>query len=241
MCSTPFGIRGICTPSPAVIAPPATVCSTPFGIRGICTKNIRRGPPHKTGAQRLSASEEYALEESADRTALSAGVLNAFRHQRNMHTQFRSRIPGASTPCSTPFGIRGICTQARITILLTTWPVLNAFRHQRNMHLIDRLNASSAFLVCSTPFGIRGICTWAPADRKEALWQCSTPFGIRGICTPDRARGDATGCVLNAFRHQRNMHKSGTEGGADRGGVLNAFRHQRNMHHWREYQGAYPL
>ena len=42
LCSTPFGIRGICTEDnfADVIKPDG--CSTPFGIRGICTRRFKQ-------------------------------------------------------------------------------------------------------------------------------------------------------------------------------------------------------
>mgnify|MGYP000545467746 CR=1 FL=1 len=131
-CSTPFGIRGLCTPSsrpPArshpgaqrlsasEVSAPAIVelaaireykCSTPFGIRGLCTRRASARPRPRRCAQRLSASEVSAH-----------GCSRAYCAQ--------------STVCSTPFGIRGLCTFALPWSYAHTG-VLNAFRHQRSLH-----------------------------------------------------------------------------------------------------------
>ena len=63
-------------------------------------------------------------------------VLNAFRHQRNMHLYML--MEGSSMGmCSTPFGIRGICTCREGRGPDISAVVLNAFRHQRNMHTLN--------------------------------------------------------------------------------------------------------
>ena len=114
-------------------APPRRImCSTPFGIRGFCTvvfATARGGAaPY---AQRLSASEvfaHYSVRYSAHYTA----VLNAFRHQRFLHTigaRYSARYNGAQ---------RLSASEVFAPILRLRGPgellVLNAFRHQRFLH-----------------------------------------------------------------------------------------------------------
>jgi len=108
-------------------------------------------------------------------------VLNAFRHQRSLHTQLAATGTVASG-CSTPFGIRGLCTRDRGACRHPRVQVLNAFRHQRSLHA-EGFRPATAEEMCSTPFGIRGLCTWM----------------LAGVLRPIHR-------VLNAFRHQRSLH-----------------------------------
>jgi hypothetical protein len=204
-------------------------CSTPSGIRGSCTRRARRSPPHGQGAQRLPASEALAHQRLELRVTQQEMVLNAFRHQRLLHTQEENEH--AQGP-----------------------RVLNAFRHQRLLHLVaqlprlagesraQRLPASEALAPagagadgwpcwCSTPSGIRGSCTRSigriyggsscaqrlPASEALAPHSqiqadpgqdgCSTPSGIRGSCTQTPLQPYTFSYrVLNAFRHQRLLH-----------------------------------
>ena len=124
-----------------------------------------------------------------------AEVLNAFRHQRLLHSRVSSRYR-PSPACSTPFGIRGSCTQGpwqgpcrtpysaqRLSAseapapysqspATTNGRVLNAFRHQRLLHGYLDFGGIARYL-CSTPFGIRGSCTSArrPGIRRETSAQ----------------------------------------------------------------------
>ena len=161
-------------------------------------------------------------------------VLNAFRHQRNLHATVYRTSYDECTQCSTPFGINGIFTVLGGDTNEGCITVLNAFRHQWNLHRSSRAIVAAP-VMCSTPFGITGIFTArvaavldAEADGAQRLSasqessrpascrsiardsECSTPFGITGIFTrhgPCRSRS-TTSSVLNAFRHHRNLHRS---------------------------------
>ena len=162
-------------------------------------------------------------------------MLNAFRHQRFLHS--RRSIRTFTPPplqCSTPFGINDSCTLP-----------------------LRRVQRAKAEVVCSTPFGINDSCTRAGKHGHHDLWvlnafrhqrflhrshityqartqnRCSTPFGINDSCTLKRNREVSEAGVLNAFRHQRFLHdrRAVARYGDER--VLNAFRHQRFLHRWR--------
>ena len=156
------------------------------------------------GAQRLSASSEFALRWS-DGSHLSWS-------------------------CSTPFGIIGIRTVGSdgwraavfraqrlsassefapslpVSVLLPP-NVLNAFRHHRNSHTLKFGGVREDYVQCSTPFGIIGIRTQTLTPNRRAVAGCSTPFGIIGIRTRcGSLEAEAYRYVLNAFRHHRNSH-----------------------------------
>ena len=184
MCSTPFGIRGLCTRELFEVArdelvlnafrhqrslhcltgrnkAQSAMCSTPFGIRGLCTPSSRPPARSHPGAQRLSASEV---------SAPAIVELAAIREYK----------------CSTPFGIRGLCTR-------------RASARPRPRRCAQRLSASEVSAHgCS-----RAYCAQSTV--------CSTPFGIRGLCTFALPWSYAHTGVLNAFRHQRSLH--GLQGG----------------------------
>ena len=84
-------------------------CSTPFGIKDCCTIFSPSRPVTVACAQRLSASKIAAPHR---RSAIYEPyyVLNAFRHQRLLHS-----LDGLEHG--------------------QPWKVLNAFRHQRLLHL----------------------------------------------------------------------------------------------------------
>ena len=107
--------------------------------------------------------------------------------------------------CSTPFGIRDV---------FTGWYRIFRARIPR----------------CSTPFGIRDVFTHLVASSTAAWDECSTPFGIRDVFTQERHRLFRGLRVLNAFRHQRCLHKRDRRDGRPRVLVLNTFRHQRCLH-----------
>ena len=157
------------------------MCSTPFGIRGICTRSIKSRSIGMRCAQRLSASEVFALaltqkdrlrETSAQRLSASEVFAHASTRASMELNCCAQRLSASEvfahcleavivrifSLCSTPFGIRGICT------------------------VFLRFSCVSRF-VCSTPFGIRGICTQMYTVFACKTAMCSTPFGIRGICT----------------------------------------------------------
>ena len=132
--------------------------------------------------------------------------------------------------------------------------VLNAFRHQRENHYLE-CTVTTEEGRCSTPFGIRGKITSIGLERyrlakagaqrlsaSEGKSQCFIPFN------------PVAPVVLNAFRHQRENHRTSAAPGililtsaqrlsASEGKslsqkvsfetvrqVLNAFRHQRENH-----------
>ena len=107
--------------------------------------------------------------------------------------------------CSTPFGIKEFCTCA-------------APRSNR-ADRAQRLSASKSSAqicpnrprhqdLCSTPFGIKEFCTSRSSIRTSRA-VCSTPFGIKEFCTRFPPQLDAIHPdVLNAFRHQRVLHKA---------------------------------
>ena len=252
-CSTPFGIKEFCTHGADGRGGSEQRCSTPFGIKEFCTLcGLHTADP--AGAQRLSASKSsaqilledhelatptcstpFGIKEFCTSGILSTQffemicVLNAFRHQRVLHTLIRisargqgtgaqrlsaskssaqnqAAIRDKQTECSTPFGIKEFCT---------------AFRGNRNMVLCaQRLSASkSSARNERVPVGL------------HRRGECSTPFGIKEFCTcrHNRRNDPSFRHVLNAFRHQRVLHNVyGRLGGIDR--VLNAFRHQRVLH-----------
>ena len=70
-------------------------------------------------------------------------MLNAFRHQRDLHQDDGVAHGGVK-------------------------PVLNAFRHQRDLHALA-LDDGALVVACSTPFGIRGIYTGADPRQRHRL------------------------------------------------------------------------
>ena len=209
-------------------------CSTPFGIKDSCTcsRSGRNLAAVRRCAQRLSASKIPAHNSrcitsvpSICAQRLSASKIPALlkahwmvKNNEVLNAFSASKIPapcavGAAvraSMCSTPFGIKDSCTQwtnARQPI----YKVLNAFRHQRFLHQgcyrkcqrnelrAQRLSASKI------P---------APSCARLSLLTgtlCSTPFGIKDSCTRHRGRPRRRIYrVLNAFRHQRFLHTTGT-------------------------------
>ncbi len=84
------------------------MCSTPYGIKGIfiILSNITK--KKSLSAQRLTASKEYSYIRFLPLSYLARFVLNALRHQRNIHVfpaNFHIFFP---VKCSTPYGIKGI-------------------------------------------------------------------------------------------------------------------------------------
>ncbi len=86
-------------------------CSTPYGIRGLGTNQGIEAWEQALGAQRLTASEVWALESTAQN-----------HNQRLL--------------CSTPYGIRGLGTPIAFAPTGADVNVLNALRHQRFGHLL---------------------------------------------------------------------------------------------------------
>ena len=113
---------------------------------------------------------------------------------------------GTDYECSTPFGIRGICTHDRLESLDLERDVLNAFRHQRYLHICSaakhkaiasgaqRLSASEVFARSKqSQLSNQYIC----AQRLSA----SEVFAR--LYLPAQKQPAK---VLNAFRHQRYLH-----------------------------------
>ena len=168
----------------------AVTCSTPSGIRGSCTRAVGGSGPRDRCAQRLPASEAHARESidvpwgtircstpSGIRGSCTleellagefAGVLNAFRHPRIMHSGPGGAVHRA-VECSTPSGIRGSCTPLSGRADLRAPGVLNAFRHPRIMHEVV-LDRSLRRQLCSTPSGIRGSCTRRDGSFTRSRW-----------------------------------------------------------------------
>ena len=236
-------------------------CSTPFGINGIFTRSPAR-PPKRRGrcAQRLSASMESSLYRRS-RPLRRSAVLNAFRHQRNLHVartanaftaasvlnafrhQWNLHASGgacvsrhSSFVCSTPFGINGIFTRhmagevhalrrraQRLSASKESSPVqlwnesslaycsaqrLSASKESSRSH--SAASSSSPALLCSTPFGIKGIFTGAePHSVLVIVHACSTPFGINGIFTALQVVADGT-LTRSAQRLSASMESSRT-------------------------------
>ena len=130
-------------------------------------------------------------------------VLNALRHQWNLHRTARARTPRArgaqrlaasmesshalgrdndrAVPCSTPCGINGIFTAVRGNI----GPEAGAQRLAASMESSRQ----------------------ADAGLSLSLHRCSTPCGINGIFTQRRIMHSKLPIVLNALRHQWNLHQ----------------------------------
>ena len=180
-------------------------------------------------AQRLPASEACSLFAYWTNHSGSTSVLNAFRHQRHVHSKRYVVDRMEAMECSTPSGIRGMFTEEiytphhkkqsaqrlpaseacslhygkRSNIYLH---VLNAFRHQRHVHMKIR-KICIWHIMCSTPSGIRGMFTLLVVYIYQLSGVCSTPSGIRGMFTCHVLVLLSPGyTVLNAFRHQRHVH-----------------------------------
>ena len=222
MCSTPFGIKDCCTLLVKERSNPFSQCSTPFGIKDCCTLANTLRPRLHFSAQRLSASKIAAQKAALDIRRGAHSVLNAFRHQRLLHTEWMPVLFGVPM-CSTPFGIKDCCTRTIVRTL-------------------------SSGVRCSTPFGIKDCCTDLCANNDHCIHGCSTPFGIKDCCTLHRMV-----CFLRPKGAQRlsaskiaarAFPRSPPRG---RRTVLNAFRHQRLLHRRRQcktrryYYGAQRL
>src|SRR5688500_20336788 len=107
MCSTPFGIIGIRTPSSNITLTHLGRCSTPFGIIGIRT--LLLSYPLAQTVLVLNAFRHHRNSHLGTHPTYwcHQDVLNAFRHHRNSHSH---------SPCSVRRGFL----------------VLHAFRHHLN-------------------------------------------------------------------------------------------------------------
>jgi len=205
-------------------------CSTPYGIRGLGTW------PHcwlylsSTGAQRLTASEVWALATQTPNER-SLQVLNALRHQRfghmNLLQSFSLLLSAQRLTASEVWALeRSHRTKGAPTVLNAlrhqrfghwqlnprsrpSFLVLNALRHQRFGHTLGFQRATAPRPVLNAlrhqRFGHLAV-PFTP----HFYYACSTPYGIRGLGTKSYARESAVSpAVLNALRHQRFGHPGG--------------------------------
>ena len=154
-------------------------CSTPFGITevGMLSSWCRRTARH--GAQRLSASQRWASEESP-RSKTVRMVLNAFRHHRGGHPP-PAAIHARHRLCSTPFGITEVGIRGTRSPRGRRSAVLNAFRHHRGGHVTVGAHES-------------------PSPRAQRL-SASQRWAYLRVAWPLERW-----CVPNAFRHHRGGH-----------------------------------
>ena len=159
-------------------------CSTPFGIREVGTRpGIVRTSVKSRGAQRLSASERWALK-----IYVRMNLLKFSAQRLSASERWARSVPvtlaGLVRECSTPFGIREV----------GTW-------EQDSYEGGDRYR-------CSTPFGIREVGTVSATS-----FPCTHPHVLNafrhqrgGHVGPAHGGGNEYPPVLNAFRHQRGGH-----------------------------------
>jgi len=133
-------------------------------------------------------------------------VLNALRHQRFLHPESLCKAPRGRRcaqrltaskvfartpepliqrsvqPCSTPYGIKGFCTETIQAVFFSEKECSTPYgikgfctNHPRTTTV--RRNG------CSTPYGIKGFCTRSIATISLLMILCSTPYGIKGFCT----------------------------------------------------------
>ena len=180
----------------------------------------------RRGAQRLSASK-IAAPGPRYRPGRRRGVLNAFRHQRLLHYGDGDDFFGFKL-CSTPFGIKDCCT----FLMLVASPAASSAQRLsaskiaalgvRQAHVVGRT-------VCSTPFGIKDCCTLVPEDSPEG--RGAQRLSASKIAAPqEELETQQQNFVLNAFRHQRLLHRYRLQRNPRLREVLNAFRHQRLLH-----------
>ena len=137
----------------------------------------------------------------------STHVLNAFRHQRTIHSAAYPATRLAGAMCSTPFGINERFTRrSEIARHAAFVRVLNAFRHQRTIH-------DSPAVCGAAPLSGAQRLSASTNDSLELVvtclrtCQCSTPFGINErFTTASSGMRTQVTLVLNAFRHQRTIH-----------------------------------
>ena len=135
-------------------------------------------------AQRLSASKVSALARAKSSPLRGYPVLNAFRHQRFLHRPRRDRTRRRSP---------STCAQR-----------LSASKVSAR---IDPVTAATLAVGCSTPFGIKGFCTssggagrtWNGCAQRLSASKVSAQWWKRRYLENHR--------VLNAFRHQRFLHR----------------------------------
>ena len=159
-------------------------CSTPFGINDSCTLSVAVVPlPWFPSAQRLSAS-----------TIPAPGISSSL-----LAVVFKSaqRLSASTIPAPGPFASVGQRLARRAQRLsASTIPALSSVKSEgRPSRSAQRLSASTIPAPGQSP-------------KTVGTGMCSTPFGINDSCTPPQPGGvsDLYG-VLNAFRHQRFLHR----------------------------------
>jgi len=162
-------------------------------------------------------------------------VINAFRHQRFLHSKSLRHFGVWKQECDQRLSASKIfalvCAQSPGPQAITDFKVINAFRHQRFLHFSgeaenssansdQRLSASKIFAL-----GLSNAASSGGTLRDQRL-SASKIFALE-----DTSRREGKCQVINAFRHQRFLHLVGThqpEQSVYR--VINAFRHQRFLH-----------
>ena len=92
LCSTPFGITEVGASFVNATTVTGSACSTPFGITEVGTPAATTALSPTRSAQRLSASQRWALLPAAPWLARVMSVLNAFRHHRGGRKSTHSRL-----------------------------------------------------------------------------------------------------------------------------------------------------
>ena len=183
-------------------------------------------------------------------------MLNAFRHQRTIHS-YRTNTSNNNSISAQRLSASTNDSRSKLEAYQSwTETVLNAFRHQRTIHpptsrrgqvpsrSAQRLSASTndsrdprhltwrEARRCSTPFGIneRFTRTLGKLSNKIA-GVCSTPFGINERFTMAKFDGliEAFTCST-PFGINERFTSAREFSGHCLTYVLNAFRHQRTIH-----------
>ena len=180
-------------------------------------------------------------------------VLNAFRHQRTVHSLVRSVSDCIANTCSTPFGInelftlrgRSACegrfecsTPFGINELFTEAGTGELYRTPCAQRLSASTNCSRAespesarLELCSTPFGINELFTGL------TQWQAIGLLGAQRLsastnCSPleSRSAWRATRLCAQRLSASTNCSQNSSRHPFPILRVLNAFRHQRTVH-----------
>ena len=156
-------------------------------------------------------------------------MLNAFRHQRTVHSIFGRSVYSLPKVLNA-FRHQRTVHRCRHNPSTHRESVLNAFRHQRTVHSHD---GSQAIHAIPSAQRLSASTNCSPANHIDGIkfddW-CSTPFGINELFTEGPSAYGLLHTVLNAFRHQRTVHTREATALLVVGHVLNAFRHQRTVH-----------
>src|SRR5215213_3696482 len=122
------------------------------------SRQIQATSPVVSCAQRLSASKVLSPVSSFRERKGSCSRAQRLSASKVLSRDMRAAGAGDSTPCSTPFGIKGTFTNIRPSTMFGP-------------------------NVCSTPFGIKGTFTNIRPSTMFGPNVCSTPFGIKGTFT----------------------------------------------------------